>query len=366
MGNEEDFSRVSMRLLFFVTDLLQENGVEPRELTADLPSFAGRADLPEWVSWDEYIELITRLGRIAGGPEGVARSMRATLKTSYSELRALAGFFPGPVPFFGFVMHQLMPTLVPALQSRVEVLSESRVRTRCRLRDGLVGSLLYFQGTVTLTEVFPTHCGLPEARVEVLSMTDRELDLVADFPTATTSVRWGDHAEALEPRQQEVLRYATQGLSESEMASALGAPPRTVQGELAAIMAKMDAVNREAFERHESLRSVVRKAVVSLDADEERDATDGSGWSFLDHFESGGRRFVIAMRKDVDVLSERERQILAHAALGLHDKAIAYELGLADATVRVLLHRAAKKLGVRGRREAVARFVKVHGPPSED
>lgn len=354
-----------MRLLFFVTDLLRENGVDPKELTADLPSFAGRAELPEVISWSDYLEVIARLGRIAGGPEGVARSMRATLKTSYSELRALSGFFPGPVPFFAFVMHHLMPTMVSALVSRVEQLSENRVRTRCRIRDGLEGSLLYFQGTVTLTEVFPTHFGLPEARVEVVSMTERELELVADFPPATTSVRWGDRAEALVPREQQVLRLVSEGKSEAEIASALGEPKRSVLSELASVLAQMDAVNRAAFEEHESLRSALRQAVVSLDTNADGDETDGAGWSFLDHFESGGRRFVIAMRKDVDVLSERERQILAHAALGLHDKAIAHELGLADATVRVLLHRAAKKLGVRGRREAVARFVKVRGPSEE-
>lgn len=371
-ANIEDHTRVSMRMLFFVSDLLQANGVDPRELTSDLPSFAGRDVVPDFITWSEYIELITRLGKIAGGGEGIARSMRATLKTSYSELRALSVFFPGPIPFFSFVNHHLMLTMTPGVHGRVEAVSDTRVRLRAGIREGLEGSLLYFQGTVALVEVFPTHFGLPEARVEVVTMTDRELDLFADFPAPTASVRWGDRlgsappvrGEPLAEGEKEVLRFLSEGYSQSQIATALGAPPRAVETELASVMQKMDAANREAFEHHETMRAALRQAVVSLDTASAEEET--AGWSFLDHFEAGGRRFVIAMRKDVDVLSERERQILGHAALGLHDKAIAYELGLADATVRVLLHRAAKKLGVRGREEAIARFVKVRGVPSRE
>lgn len=87
-----------------------------------------------------------------------------------------------------------------------------------------------------------------------------------------------------------------------------------------------------------------------------------SRWTLLDEFDSDGRRFVIAAenapptraaRRD---LSEREHQVLTQAHLGHSQKEIAYELGLADSTVRVLLHRAAQKLGVSTREEALERF----------
>ena len=355
---EGDITRVSIRLVVFVGDLLRDNGVDPRAFMDDLPSFRdfrGRDELPDWVSWTDYLEVIHRLERVAGGPEGIARSMRATLKTAYSELRALSGFFAGPVPHYWFVGYQLMPTLVPALVSDLERLSEDRFRARMHIREPLECSLTYWHGTVTLMEVFPTHFGLPEARVEVLSMTERALDVMVDFPPVTSSVRWGDRAETLVAGEKEALHLATEGRPVAGMAN-----------QLASVMAKMDAVNREAFAEHERLRSAVRQAVLTLETQAAAPSGDGAGWSYLDDFESGGRRFVIAMRKEVDVLTERERQILAHAALGLHDKAIAYELGLADATVRVLLHRAAKKLGVRGRQEAIARFVKVGGAPPDE
>jgi DNA-binding NarL/FixJ family response regulator len=47
---------------------------------------------------------------------------------------------------------------------------------------------------------------------------------------------------------------------------------------------------------------------------------------------------------------------MTHAHLGHSNKVIAYELGLAASTVRVLVHRAARKLGANTREEAIASF----------
>jgi DNA-binding NarL/FixJ family response regulator len=44
------------------------------------------------------------------------------------------------------------------------------------------------------------------------------------------------------------------------------------------------------------------------------------------------------------------------AALGRSNKLIAYELGLAQPTVRILMARAARKLGVRSRAELITRI----------
>lgn len=87
-----------------------------------------------------------------------------------------------------------------------------------------------------------------------------------------------------------------------------------------------------------------------------------STWTLLDELDRDGRRFIVAVDNRPPTsaprgaLSEREHQVLTHAALGHTNKEIAYELGISDATVRVLVHRAARKLGVANRTEAVARF----------
>jgi DNA-binding NarL/FixJ family response regulator len=72
-------------------------------------------------------------------------------------------------------------------------------------------------------------------------------------------------------------------------------------------------------------------------------------WSLLDHFDSDGRRFVVAHRNDAEVpdargLTHRECQVLAHLALGRSNKMIAYELGLSTSTVAGHLASARAKL----------------------
>jgi DNA-binding CsgD family transcriptional regulator len=73
-------------------------------------------------------------------------------------------------------------------------------------------------------------------------------------------------------------------------------------------------------------------------------------WSLVDHFDSDGRRFVVAHRNDAAVpdmrgLTWRERQVAAYAALGHANKLIAYELGLSVGTVGQHLATARAKLG---------------------
>jgi DNA-binding CsgD family transcriptional regulator len=72
----------------------------------------------------------------------------------------------------------------------------------------------------------------------------------------------------------------------------------------------------------------------------------------VDHFDSDGRRFVIAHRNDPTPpdtrgLTLRERQSLAYAAIGHSNKQIAYELGLAASTVSGHLAQARAKLHLR-------------------
>jgi DNA-binding CsgD family transcriptional regulator len=96
-----------------------------------------------------------------------------------------------------------------------------------------------------------------------------------------------------------------------------------------------------------------------------------SRWSLLDAFDSDGRRFVVAVESSPPTraprreLSERELDVMTQARLGHTDKEIAYELGLCVSTVRVLVHRATRKLGAATRREALARFDGLPHRPTE-
>jgi DNA-binding CsgD family transcriptional regulator len=82
-------------------------------------------------------------------------------------------------------------------------------------------------------------------------------------------------------------------------------------------------------------------------------------WTLVDSYEEGGRRYIVARENQAEAksfsdLTDRERQIVVHATLGMTNKQIAYALGISDATVRVLMARAAKRFGVRSRKELLA------------
>ncbi len=84
-------------------------------------------------------------------------------------------------------------------------------------------------------------------------------------------------------------------------------------------------------------------------------------WTLVEQFDSDGARYIVARVNEAcaagpELLAPRERQVLGFAALGHSNKLIAYELGLAPSTVRVLLARAGARLGVSSRTALVERY----------
>ena len=130
---------------------------------------------------------------------------------------------------------------------------------------------------------------------------------------------------------------------------------------------KVHEANGEA--KQEPARELLKRAVVELERsrgplrrEEPEKALAGwkalvaGRWSLVDHLELDGRRFILARQNEPAgegpaALTPREKQVVGYAKLGHHNKLIAYELGISDSTVRVLLARAAAKLKVRTRAE---------------
>jgi len=92
-------------------------------------------------------------------------------------------------------------------------------------------------------------------------------------------------------------------------------------------------------------------------------------WSLVDHFDTDGRRYLVARRNDPRApdpraLTERERQIARFVALGHSNKLIAYELGVSEESVATHVRRAAAKLGVGGRVQLAERVQALGGAES--
>lgn len=91
-------------------------------------------------------------------------------------------------------------------------------------------------------------------------------------------------------------------------------------------------------------------------------------WTLSDHFESDGRRYLLAYVNPPSApplrsLSELERQVLSCAALGKSNKLIAHELGINLPTVGAALKRAAGKLGATRPRDLMALMDRVLSAP---
>jgi DNA-binding CsgD family transcriptional regulator len=127
-------------------------------------------------------------------------------------------------------------------------------------------------------------------------------------------------------------------------------------------------------------RAALTRAVVAIDrarGRQRRADPDGAlaawkglvdaRWSLVDEFESDGKRYVVARENEphaalIAALSKRERQVVGYVVLGHATKLIAYELGIADSTVRVLLRRAMQRLRVTNREALVAKFMAAAAP----
>lgn len=121
-------------------------------------------------------------------------------------------------------------------------------------------------------------------------------------------------------------------------------------------------------------REGLRRAAVAIDkARGSARASDADGalaawtalvqgrWSLVDHFDTDGRRYLLARRNPVvndgpAALSERQRQILALRAAGHPLKMIAYELGFSISTVALDLSRGLRALGLRSADELTTRL----------
>ncbi len=191
-----------------------------------------------------------------------------------------------------------------------------------------------------------------------------------EWATPKQKKRWGRVAAHLSTAVR--LRHALRNRPDPKYADGAGEAVLDPEGRVhdasgdARTPAARELLRRAVLELERS-RGPLRQADpdASLEA---RKALVGARWSLVDRVELDGRRYVLARENGPrahgpEALSARERQVLAYAKLGHHNKLIAYELGIADSTVRVLLARASNKLGVKTRDELLRSFEDGWCPP---
>ena len=123
--------------------------------------------------------------------------------------------------------------------------------------------------------------------------------------------------------------------------------------------------DRGALDEGRKRREVAKKT--THDADRALEIWQGlvaGKWSLVDHFDTDGKRLVLAMKNAPEVdaradLTAHERRVSSLAAMGHRDKEIAYTLGVTLASVGAALHRARTKLGACSRAALAATWRRI-------
>lgn len=205
-----------------------------------------------------------------------------------------------------------------------------------------------------------------------IGMSPEGLGIMVGAPSART----------IQVRRQ--VRYRADRLA-SHLASAFRLRHRVATGALASLGADAaDAVlapggalvhAEGADAKGAGVQQALRRAVGvidrararRLDADEALDtwrALVSGRWSLVDHYESDGRRYVVALRNppgvtDPRALTVRERQVAAYAALGYSGRQIGYTLGVDPSAVSRHLGSASRKLGLASPAQLPACFARL-------
>lgn len=123
--------------------------------------------------------------------------------------------------------------------------------------------------------------------------------------------------------------------------------------------------------RRPEVRGLLREAALAIDRARTRrgradplaalqlwQALLAGRWSLVEHFDSEGRRFLLARRNDPAVsqhprATRRQRQVLFYASLGLSNQEIGYALGLAENTISAHIASGLARLGLPNRGELI-------------
>ena len=81
-------------------------------------------------------------------------------------------------------------------------------------------------------------------------------------------------------------------------------------------------------------------------------------WSLVDHFDTDGKRFLLARRNEANIppnsgLTRRQRQVVFYASLGMSTKETAYAIGVAENTISAHLSAGLAKLGMKSRAQLI-------------
>jgi DNA-binding CsgD family transcriptional regulator len=195
-----------------------------------------------------------------------------------------------------------------------------------------------------------TRAALTRAATHILAALRLRARLAASVVGPWRGAAAGDDADAFETPEA-ILS------PEGKLLDAVG-EARETAARRALERAVRDVERARGSMRHQPLRALASwKGLVA------------ARWTLLDHFDRGGRKYVVARENrphatGPETLTHTERSALTYLSRGYSTKETAYALGISDTTVRVLMMRAARRCQVDSRRGLLDLWSRMGQPPA--
>lgn len=256
--------------------LLRGSGVRPEDLRNPLKRFA----------WGTYARVLDRMQDAVGGEDFIFAATQQ-MPSTLPEVASFAGGFVTPLALARFLFLVADPVVYPMVVFELRELGEDRVELRGTLKKGFRGSRTFFVGSAGAAVTFPQHLGLPNAQMEELELSERDLRMVLRLPPSRTLMRRARGAVRrlervlpfvaagsvdqpgvtakerreieisrrleravvqwnLSPRQTDVLQQLVAGRDNQQIAQELGCAVKTVETHVTALLERAEASSRLA------------------------------------------------------------------------------------------------------------------------
>jgi DNA-binding CsgD family transcriptional regulator len=377
-------------------DMGERAGVSADELLEGLPFDRNALARRRRIDWDDYAVLLERLEALLGGPG----AFHAVMERTYHQTLPPAGQsvlkgLVSPRLLYRTLMLGTESAWSNVIEHEMWDLTDNRIQLVARLSPGFRPCRAFFHGSIAAYAGAMGYLGRPPAKVKVLEVSERSMDIVLELPAASSSLSaastlrragralreltrhsWGAPADscfeddAVDPIERELTQhFMPEPLGEAIVGVVASLGWSRIALHLQAVGRARPELVSARGSRSVSIADVVplrsphrMVGVLELGGSGDRARLD----ALLPRITlcldaactlSAVLAHALANRAVLERLRPRERETLACLVRGLSEKEAAASLALSPNTVHHYVRGLYRAFGVSTRTELLARFV---------